>query len=67
MELDFDPAMFIAKDFFALRPGDPGGLTDQHGLSGEQRWPVEHVPRDGAEAVAVALAEAVCGLVVVGN
>ncbi|MNJ74647.1 hypothetical protein D3C77_716170 [compost metagenome] len=59
--------MLIAENFFAFRPGDTGGLADQHRFPGDLRWPVEHVPGNGAEAVAVALAEAVFGLVVVGN
>ncbi|MNH06632.1 hypothetical protein D3C79_660050 [compost metagenome] len=67
VKFDFDPPVFIAEDFFPGRPGNPGGLTDQHGVAGDQRWPVEHVPGNGAEAVAIALAEAVFGLAVAAD
>ncbi|MNJ57362.1 hypothetical protein D3C77_529480 [compost metagenome] len=67
MELDFHPAVFIAEDFFAFRPGDTGGLADQHRWACDQRWPVEHVPGQGLEGIAIALAEAVFRLAVVGD
>ncbi|MNZ70759.1 hypothetical protein D3C78_891070 [compost metagenome] len=60
MELDFDPAKLIAVDFLAHGPSNPGCLADQHRLAGNQRRAVEHLPRDGAEAVAIALGKAVC-------
>ncbi|MNN16278.1 hypothetical protein D3C81_1294120 [compost metagenome] len=67
MKFDFDPPVFIAVDVFPGRPGNPGGLADQHGVAGDQRWPVEHVPGNSAEAVAIALAEAVFGLAVAAD
>src|SRR5690606_9780177 len=56
MELHLDPAVFVAVDLFAGRPGDHGGLAAEHlGLGVLQLRAVGDVPRGGEEAVAVAL------------
>src|SRR5690554_3387894 len=59
VELDLDPALFVAVDFFAGRAGDHGGLLAQHaGFGMAQGWAVWGVPGGGGEVVAVALGEA---------
>ncbi|MNJ58213.1 hypothetical protein D3C77_538360 [compost metagenome] len=59
MELDLDPAVFIAINLLACRPGDLGGLADQHRLAGDQWRTVKHIPGGGTEAVAIALGKTV--------
>ncbi|VVP59973.1 hypothetical protein PS903_06018 [Pseudomonas fluorescens] len=61
MELDLDPPIFIAKDFFARRSGNTGGLADQHRFARGQRRTIKHVPGNRAEVVAVTLGETVFG------
>src|SRR5690606_13220074 len=59
VELDLDPALFVAVDFFAGGAGDHGGLLAQHpGFGMAQGWAVWGVPGGGGEVVAVALGEA---------
>src|SRR5690554_6494172 len=59
VELDLDPALFVAVDFFAGGAGDHGGLLAQHpGFGVAQGWAVRGVPGGGLEVVAVALGEA---------
>src|SRR5690554_2453432 len=58
VELDLDPALFVAVDFFAGGAGDHGGLLAQHpGFGVAQGWAVRGVPGGGLEVVAVALGE----------
>ncbi len=60
VELHFDPAVFVAVDFFARGAGDEGGLAAQHfGFRVFQGRAVMRVPRRGEEAVAVALVEVI--------
>src|SRR5690606_22328915 len=58
VELDLDPALGVAVDFFAGGAGDHRGLLAQHpGLGMAQGWAVRGVPGGGLEVVAVALGE----------
>src|SRR5690554_2657601 len=58
VELDLDPALNVAVDFFAGGAGDHRGLLAQHpGLGMAQGWAVRGVPGGGLEVVAVALGE----------
>ncbi|MNG36308.1 hypothetical protein D3C84_1232990 [compost metagenome] len=58
--MHFDPTVLIAVDLFALGAGDHGGLAAEDARFGVfQGRAVEHVPRGGEEAVAVALVEVV--------
>ncbi|MNF12809.1 hypothetical protein D3C80_2144370 [compost metagenome] len=54
-------------DFLSGRPGNPGGLADQHRRARDQWRTVEHVPRNGAEVVAVALGKVVFRFYVAGD
>src|SRR5690606_39964390 len=59
VELDLDPALFVAVDFFTGGAGDHRGLLAQHpGFGVAQGWAVRGVPGGGGEVVAVALGEA---------
>src|SRR5690554_1841361 len=58
VELDLDPALGVAVDFFAGGAGDHRGLLAQHpGLGMAQGWAVRGVPGGGLEGVAVAWGE----------
>ncbi len=67
MELDLDPSVIIAIDVLTFGPGDTGRLADQHCLARNQRWTVEHIPGNGAEAITVTLGKAVDGFNVAGD
>ncbi|MNG03574.1 hypothetical protein D3C84_866620 [compost metagenome] len=62
MEFDFDATVFIAVDLFPDRPGDAGGLADEHGALCGHRRPIKHVPGNRAEAVLVALGKTALGV-----
>ncbi|MNY32211.1 hypothetical protein D3C86_1664130 [compost metagenome] len=59
--------MFITINLFADRPGDPGGLADQRRSLCRYRWPIKHVPGNGAETIAIALGKVVLRFDVAGD
>lgn len=62
MKLDLHPTVFIAVNLFPGWTSDPRRLANEQRRARDQRWTIEHVPGNGAEAVAVALGEAVLWL-----
>ena len=60
VELDFDPAVFVAVDLFASRASDDRTLAAQYLGLGVIQWrAIRNVPRNRAKGIAIALLKVV--------